>query len=188
MRKLMLGTCLCSTLLVGCQRYDSGVPCDNYAQRVIDGALTIGLSELGWKCTPRGKTLDDIVDETRAKAKDGDPEAQYGLGSLYRVGTGLPQDDGHAAYWFTQAANQGHARAQFTLGTVYSAGTGIMKNNTLAYVLFSLAAAGDEPKFFMKEALTKRDEVAEHMTPEQIVAAQKMASEWKPGSLPNPET
>ena len=45
-------------------------------------------------------------------ARNGDTEAQFGLGWMYANGRGLPRDDALAAYFFTMAARQGHVQAQ----------------------------------------------------------------------------
>ena len=59
------------------------------------------------------------LDELKTKAESGDVEAQYKLGSNYR----LKQRDkaGHieAEKWLRMAAEQGHARAQLELGHLY---------------------------------------------------------------------
>jgi soluble lytic murein transglycosylase-like protein len=44
-------------------------------------------------------------------ARQGDAEAQYGLGWIYANGRGTPRDDALAAYFFNLAAQQGHQQA-----------------------------------------------------------------------------
>ena len=46
-----------------------------------------------------------------AAAERGDANAQYRLGSLYRLGLGVPQDQNQARNWFTQSAAKGDKRA-----------------------------------------------------------------------------
>ncbi len=48
-------------------------------------------------------------------ARDGDPEAQYGLGWMYANGRGVARDDAIAASFFELAAATGHAGAQKAL-------------------------------------------------------------------------
>ena len=48
-------------------------------------------------------------------AESRNSEAQYRLGSLYRIGRGVPQDDLLAFKWMKAAAEQNHANAQFNL-------------------------------------------------------------------------
>ena len=61
-------------------------------------------------------------------AKAGDADAQYQLGSLYRSGRGVPQDDALAFEWMKAAAEQGHVRAQFNLGSMYLTGRGVARD------------------------------------------------------------
>lgn len=51
-------------------------------------------------------------------ARDGDPEAQYGLGWMYANGRGVERDDAVAASFFALAAAAGFAPAQRALGFV----------------------------------------------------------------------
>ena len=61
------------------------------------------------------------VAELRARAEQGDAEAQYNLGVMYATGAGVPQDNGEAVRWYRLAADQGLAAAQFNLGIRSSA-------------------------------------------------------------------
>ena len=54
--------------------------------------------------------------ELQKLAAQGDPEAQFMLGTLYRNGDGVAQDDKRAIEWFERAANQGYVRALSALG------------------------------------------------------------------------
>ena len=49
------------------------------------------------------------LDELRARAEQGDAEAQYNLGGRYYLGEGVPQDDIEAVRWYFLAADQGLA-------------------------------------------------------------------------------
>lgn len=48
-------------------------------------------------------------------ARQGDAEAQFGLGWMYANGRGIARDDDMAAYFFSLAAQQGHQHAQVML-------------------------------------------------------------------------
>ncbi len=83
------------------------------------------------------------------QARDGDPEAQNGLGVMYYTGeavsktaTGqvLDNDPGLAAGWFYRAAEQGYADAQFNLGLLYANGEGVAQDMVEAAQLFMQAA------------------------------------------------
>ncbi|MEO8347254.1 MAG: transglycosylase SLT domain-containing protein [Betaproteobacteria bacterium] len=51
-------------------------------------------------------------------ARDGDPDAQYGLGWMFANGRGVARDDAIAASFFALAASAGHAGAQKALAFV----------------------------------------------------------------------
>ena len=55
----------------------------------------------------------------RARAEQGDAQAQFNLGEMYRTGEGVAQDYKEAAAWFRKAADQGDAQAQLNLGVMY---------------------------------------------------------------------
>jgi len=60
-----------------------------------------------------------------ARAKAGDPVAQYDVGVLYAQGNGLVQDYASAASWFHAAATQGNVDAEYNLGVLYERGLGV---------------------------------------------------------------
>ncbi len=110
-------------------------------------------------------------DETLRAAQQGDAEAQYNLGNMYRTGEGVPQNDTEAMKWFRLSAEQGYAAAQFTLGSMYFFGEGVPENNMKSYVWFSLAKANwDEGAW---EAV---EEIKSLMTAEQIAKGQELAA------------
>ncbi len=45
----------------------------------------------------------------RPLAEQGNAEAQFNLGGMYRQGRGVPQDDAEAMKWYRKAAEQGDA-------------------------------------------------------------------------------
>ncbi len=52
-------------------------------------------------------------------AEQGDAEAQFNLGYMYRTGEGVPQDDKTAVEWYTLAAEQGLDEANRILILMY---------------------------------------------------------------------
>ena len=71
-------------------------------------------------------------DELRARAEEGEPEAQVQLGFVYMSGRGVPQDDTEAARWFRLAAEQGDAEGQFHLALAHFNGRGVPQDDTEA--------------------------------------------------------
>ncbi|MDZ7667490.1 MAG: SEL1-like repeat protein [Desulfotignum sp.] len=76
-------------------------------------------------CTPMGASADysdglhqylrgqysNALNEFTPLANEGNPEAQYILGSMYAQGKGVLQDYAQAHAWFNLAASQGHGKA-----------------------------------------------------------------------------
>ena len=62
-------------------------------------------------------------DVLAAKAKQGDPHAQYELGLRYKTGAlDVIADPGKSLYWLTKAADNGNLQAMKTLSDIYSQG------------------------------------------------------------------
>ena len=108
-------------------------------------------------------------------AKDGNAEAQYILGMMYRAGRGVPHDYNEARKWYLLASEQGHPIAQFYLGWIYAKGKGVPKDNIQAYMWLNIAIAnaGSEAR---KEFIVDRDSMAKSMTADQIAQAQKLST------------
>jgi TPR repeat protein len=59
-------------------------------------------------------------EDYRAKAEQGQAEAQYYLGMIYRTGShGVAKNVPVSVTWLTKSAEQGHSRAQYYLGRTY---------------------------------------------------------------------
>ena len=113
------------------------------------------------------------LEQTRARAEQGDALAQYDLGAMYSHGFGVPEDAAEAARWYRLAAEQGDAFAQTGLGFLYALGEGVPQDFVLAYMWLNLAAAqGNEAAQGLK------DRIAQQMTREQIAEAQRLSREW----------
>ena len=57
-----------------------------------------------------GTSAEDL-DTLRERAEQGDADAQFGLGFMYEVGQGVPQDYARAHMWWNLAAALGHEDA-----------------------------------------------------------------------------
>ena len=73
-------------------------------------------------------------------AEQGDAEAQFALGGLYRAGRGVKKDYAKALHWYLKAANQEHPEAQYTTGTMYENGWGIDADSAVASEWYDKAA------------------------------------------------
>jgi TPR repeat protein len=81
------------------------------------------------------------IEPLRARAEQGDAEAQYNLGDSYDWGKGVPRDDVEAAKWYRKAAEQGDAKSQSMLGKCYAKGDGVAQNYSEAVRWYRKAAA-----------------------------------------------
>ena len=116
----------------------------------------------------------------RPLAEQGHADAQTGLGAMYGMGLGVPQNHAEAVKWYQLAAEQGHVRAQHNLGVTYATGQGAPQDYVQAHMWFNLAASRLLPGEGYNAAIQERNLVAERMTPAQIAEAEKLAREWRP--------
>jgi tetratricopeptide (TPR) repeat protein len=133
--------------------------------------LAILLAVSAWPIGDRiatAQTLDDMLEQTPAEpgsieeawqaydrgdyatarelfaplAADGDPDAQYALGSMAANGLGGPVDYEEAARFYGDAASMGHADAASALGYQYDFGLGLPLNRDLAEYWYKRSADG----------------------------------------------
>ena len=107
-------------------------------------------------------------------AKNGNVEAQYNLGVMYRAGRGVAQDYKEARKWYQLAAEQGNALAQFNLGWMYASGKGVAQDYVQSQMWFNIAIANADGEA-RKEFVIDRDSIAKSMTANQIAKAQELA-------------
>jgi hypothetical protein len=85
-------------------------------------------------------------------AEQGNADGEYGVGVMYQLGRGGPQDTSSAIRWFELAAKQGKVEAQFQLARIYDASEGPTKNPAMAAKYYQQAAAKDQPTAEMRLA------------------------------------
>ena len=78
------------------------------------------------------QTRNPDIGQLRRAAEQGYAAAQSNLGTCYKDGTGLTQDDAEAVRWSRLAAEQGYAPAQSHLGICYGTGTGVAQDDAEA--------------------------------------------------------
>jgi TPR repeat protein len=87
--------------------------------------------------------------EFKPLAEQGNVDAQFSLGMIYRNGQGVTQDYKQAIYWYKKAAEQGDADAQYILGVMYYEGQGVSQDYKQASSWYRKAAEqGDEKAQF----------------------------------------
>ena len=124
--------------------------------------------------TGRGVPQDDAeaVRWTRLAAEQGDADAQCQLGYMYVNGEGVLENEAEAVKWFRKAAEQGHSQSQCSLGVMYQYGRGVPQSDIEAYAWFSLSTTNG-----YEDAEQFLSEVKAELTPEQLAAAQRRATE-----------
>jgi uncharacterized protein len=110
----------------------------------------------------------------------GNTKAQALLGFMYENGFGAPQAYDAAAGFYLHAAVRGNPFGQAMLGLLYDKGHGVPQDYVLAYKWLNLAAAHarkSERDYYLR----LRNAVASKMSPDQIVAGQRLKLLWAPG-------
>jgi TPR repeat protein len=103
-----------------------------------------------------------------------DRDAESALGDIYAAGHGVKINNDQAAKWYYKAAEQGVAHAQSELGKLYFSGTGVKQDFVEAY--FWLGVASKE----IDDAVDKRDEAGERLTPAQLSGVRHRIETWRP--------
>ena len=90
-------------------------------------------------------------------AEDGNPAAEYSLGTMYHLGQWIPKDDAQAVIWFRKAGDQGYAYAEYALGLMYGNGSGVPVDITEAQKWYGKAAEqGNAPAIAALAELTAK--------------------------------
>ena len=106
-------------------------------------------------------------------ADQGHAEAQANLAVMHANGWGVPQSNEIALKWYTLAADQGVILAQVSLAKMYRDGFGTDKDLAEARKWFTIAAnLGDA------NAGYKVEDLAGHMSAEEIAAGDDLANAW----------
>lgn len=107
--------------------------------RIVAFVLVLGISGFGvsgsaWAGFQEGLKAYERFDyatalkEWRPLAEQGNANAQFFLGELYRQGEGVGRDVATAVEWYRKAAEQGHVEAQLRLAEMYNTGRGVPRD------------------------------------------------------------
>jgi TPR repeat protein len=113
---------------------------------ITAGCVLIAAGFLFFRSTAEGPVLSaapaPVIDVAglKAKARQGDPQAQTQLGKAFAQGEGVARDYKQAAHWYGQAASNGNVEAEAMLGELCQAGQGVERNLAKAVQLFAHAA------------------------------------------------
>ena len=119
---------------------------------LVASALAIGIAtatsaqgyDMGVAAYQRGDYSAAIA-QWLPLAEDGNGNAQYALGMMYKLGLGVPQDYTEAAHWLLLAAEQGQPDAQYNLSILYRLGQGVPMDFAEALRWNILAAEQGQP-------------------------------------------
>jgi uncharacterized protein len=106
-------------------------------------------------------------------AAGGHAEARYNLAVMHANGWGVEMNEAEAARLYRLAADQGFVPAQTSLAYVLTHGRGIEENPVEAYQWYEIAfKRGDV------NAESKRKDLADSMTQDQVLSAEAAAQKW----------
>lgn len=113
--------------------------------------LTISASSYAQNHTPaettdHGSRHTQTLRKLSSLAENGDRDAQFNLGNIYKNGQGIQQDCKKAFFWYKKAAAKLYAPAQYALGKLYSSGCGVPQNPYIATEWFRKAAYNGIPE------------------------------------------
>ena len=116
---------------------------------------------------------------TRVAAEQGNAAAQFTLGQFYSNGDGVEQNYKQAFKWFDRSAEQGDDAAEEALAGAYFFARGVPQDYLEAHKWANLAVSNAADEIARDSHLTLLESIAEKLTPEQVVEAQKLARDWK---------
>ena len=103
-------------------------------------------------------------------AKQGVPEAQYNLGTIYFDGLGVVQNFKKAFNNYLMSAENGFAMSQYKLSLLFLNGWGIEKDKIKAFMWVNIAASLDHEK-----SIKKRDELLQSLSSKELKRGQDLS-------------
>lgn len=83
---------------------------------------------------------NSVIDKIERLARDGNPEANFLIGTAYAEGLGKLPDAPEALRWYKRAASMDVTLAQHNIGNVYASGNGVAQSDEQAARWWLLAA------------------------------------------------
>jgi hypothetical protein len=74
-------------------------------------------------------------------SREGNAEAEFGLGLMYDLGNGIRENPQTALFWYRMAAEAGVPSAAFNVGAMYDSGRGVPRSSAEAATWYAKAAA-----------------------------------------------
>jgi len=155
------------------------------------GALLLALALALAGCA-LGETPEDGLEEFnqgryreavriwRKLAREDNSTAQFHLGRIYELGTGVPRNYETAADYYATAARYGNPYAQGNLAVLYAYGRGVPQDLVQSYAWSTLAAT-NYAKWARDEraaAYKNLNIVASRMDAAELQAARQLVEKW----------
>ena len=102
--------------------------------------LMVASMDTSWVRQLLNRPSKAVLENTQAKADNGDADAQFSLGLKFASGGPAVLDYTKAAHWYLMAANQQHAMAQFNLGLMFADGQGVAPDDAKSLMWMRMAA------------------------------------------------
>ena len=116
----------------------------------------------------------------RKLAREDNSTAQFHLGRIYELGTGVTRDYEAAARYYSAAASYGNPYAQSNLAVLYAYGKGVPQDLVQSYAWSAMAAA-NYAKWARDEraaAYRNLNIVASRMDAAELQAARQLVEKW----------
>ena len=137
----------------------------HHARAIALSAVLFSIALVPLAACTGAQTIDELqalAEESptlRARAEQGDADAQFSLGVL--SGEGFQRNGIEAARWIRLAADQGHASAQHTVGIMYQTGEGVPQD--YAEMVRWIRLAADQGHAGGQSALGRMYQSGEHV-------------------------
>jgi TPR repeat protein len=115
----------------------------------------------------------------RMAAEQDHTEAIWHLAGMLARGIGMEQDNAEAVVWLRRGAELGSGDCIWGLGRCYLKGEGVKLDSVMAYALMSACLDGIHFPEQKKAITSKRDELGDALTAEQLAQAEPIIKEWK---------
>ena len=122
----------------------------------------------------------DAFQYLKELAGAGNPEAQYELGGFYHWGRVGSADFAQARQWYERAAKQGNVDAMLGLAVIYGHGQGVPQDKAASFRWLVLASSQQLAPEDASRIASARDDLAKHLTTQQIEAALAEARSFTP--------
>ncbi len=110
------------------------------ATEMDSSAIQFSPAFIRWQIEIEKKTIELKYFEAALKrAEQGNPKAQYTVGTCYTLGMGVRKNHSEATKWYMKSAENGNPAAQGALGQIYISGIGLPRDVTKGVMLLRKA-------------------------------------------------